>query len=68
VDDFGDALLSISGNQHAASPAAEGCEGDKEKEPPVPPAVEDVGDCHDEKVLPFHVAVEHEPVQQEHDG
>ena len=34
---------------------------------PVPAAIEEVGGGHDEEVLRFQVAMEDEPVEQEHD-
>ena len=60
-------------HQHPAAPRAEGCEGDKEQKPPVPPAVEHIAGHYHEGVLQAQLplrlgdkAVEDEPIEQKH--
>lgn len=52
-------------DQEAASPAAERGEGNEKEEPPVPPAIKDIGRHDNEKVLPSYFPVEYKPVKQE---
>ena len=51
-------------DQQARSETARGSECDQEKEPPVPPSVEDVGYHYHEEILQLEVLTEDEPIEQ----
>lgn len=68
MDGFCERLMAVALDEQTAAPAAKRGEGDEEKEPPVPPSVEQIGDRHDKEVLPSQTLPENEPVEQENDG
>ena len=58
--------LPVLVNKKARSETTGRGECNQEKEPPVPPSIEDVGHHYDEEILQLKVLLEDEPIEQKH--